>query len=271
MEGRYLLGVEPTDRVEAFLRTHTRARVAPDVLRRRNAAAEAIREARPFSPGAVRPAPDDAEAHWARVRGRPLFQTLFGSRQVTFAWVDIATLIPTQPHINFTHALTRVGADLPPDAVLELTLPAEREVMDLWGGLTRTGGTPVLTLGTRDPNVGISEARLDHADGLKIVFTIGKTAVFVQVIRHQGRFLVRDGTHRAVGLLARGHTHLPAVVLSCDEPDEIPPFLSRTLLLGPHPPVLADFLEPALVYAHPWDERTKVIRIQAEEFALPAP
>ena len=118
---------------------------------------------------------------------------------------------------------------------------------------------------TPDLNVLVSEAKLDTENGLKVIFTVSKTAVFCQIQSSGGRFFVRDGTHRAVGLLAAGVRHMPAIV------EEVPPhkvsnFLPEDSLFGPHPPRIADFLDPFLYIEHPWALHKKVVRIIVDEF-----
>ncbi len=59
-------------------------------------------------------------------------------------------------------------------------------------------------------------------------FLVAVSASFVQVVLHRGRYLLRDGYHRSLGLLARGITNVPV--------------LYRQSYLGERPPLLEDYL-----------------------------
>jgi hypothetical protein len=68
---------------------------------------------------------------------------------------------------------------------------------------------------------------------------------FLQVARHHGRFVLRDGYHRAYGLLARGITRAPAFVrdFGVGELGTAPGLFGTDVYLGERPPRLSDFLD----------------------------
>jgi len=76
-------------------------------------------------------------------------------------------------------------------------------------------------------------------------FMVGVMPSFLQVARHHDRWVLRDGYHRAYGLLDRGITHAPAFVrdfgvgsLGVGEG-----LFTTDVYLGERPPMLRDFLE----------------------------
>lgn len=270
-EGRYLLGVTPLADTLAFLARNAEITLAPDALAARTAEAERYRRGCP-RPEAL-PPPEPAPAAWRehldRVAARPLFQRLFGGARWSFAAVPVASLISVQPHVNWTYA--RAQGERAGD-LLELCLPTQPEPLALWGGVS-PGQPPSASFYTRDPNVRIVEARMEESPRLTVSFTIGKTAVFLQVLRLAGRLYLKNGIHRVVGLAAAGVRTLPCLLVEGTDAGDLPDLLPLGALLRPDPPLVTDFLRPELHIAHPWQDRVKYIRLVPEEFmaALPPP
>jgi hypothetical protein len=87
---------------------------------------------------------------------------------------------------------------------------------------------------------------------------------FIEVARFQGCYLLRDGHHRAFGLLSRGITRVPAYVRDVATAEDLAPagMLPRSAWLGDRPPLLRDYhddlvAEPVLL---PVPSRTIVIQ-----------
>lgn len=76
-------------------------------------------------------------------------------------------------------------------------------------------------------------------------FIVSVMPSFVQVARHHGRYVLRDGYHRAFGLLAQGITKAPAFVRDFGvAPLGLGQGLFGTdVYLGERPPLLGDFLD----------------------------
>ncbi len=267
MQGRYLLGLGPVENTLEFLYKQTETPIHPADIAQRNDHAAQYRVSRaPSVTPTPLPIPSEFQDHISAVKQRPLFQKLFADHNVRFALFDIASLIPVQPHVIFDFAKDRAGCAPSAAEVYQLCLPPTPQALEIKGGVTTSGAREIAcTLVTPDLNVLVSEAKLDTENGLKVIFTVSKTAVFCQIQSSGGRFFVRDGTHRAVGLLAAGVRHMPAIV------EEVPPhkvsnFLPEDSLFGPHPPRIADFLDPFLYIEHPWALHKKVVRIIVDEF-----
>jgi hypothetical protein len=76
-------------------------------------------------------------------------------------------------------------------------------------------------------------------------FTVGVLPSFLQVARHHGRYVLRDGYHRAFGLLARGITEAPAFVrdFGVGQLGISEGLFPTDVYLSERPPFLSDFLE----------------------------
>ena len=270
MEGRYLLGANRLEDTMSFLRRQAEYDEPAETVAERAEQARRIRCER----GApdLDAGPEDPPAEWAAhleaVAQRPLFQRLYGQQRWRFARVPIASLVTVQPHLNFTFAGERGQLAGSEAAVLESCLPVRPEALELWGGVAE-GEPPIASFFTRDPNIQVTAAQMITEGQLRVTFTISKTALFLQVVRLGRRLFLKNGTHRAVGLLASGWTHLPCVLVEASDPDGLPRLLPFSTLMGEAPPLVSDFLDPEQYLAHPWRPRVKIIRVAPEEFSAP--
>lgn len=274
MEGRYLLGITSVAESEAFLISQAGLTLDERALAARHAATAALRAARGAESlwPALQPPPARWQEHLARVRQRALFQRLFASRTWHFAAVPVSALLTVQPYLHATYALKR-GAAVADDAgLLEACLPVAPEGLELWGGASE-GEVPSASFFTRDPNVRITAAVVERQPHLQVTFSIGKTAVFLQATRLGSRLYLKNGTHRALGLAARGIDLLPCVVVDANDDEDLPRILRPSVLTGAQPPRLVEFLDPDYYLSYPWQDRVKFIRLVPEEFstALPDP
>jgi hypothetical protein len=93
----------------------------------------------------------------------------------------------------------------------------------------------------------------------------------MQVGRYRGHHYMRDGYHRAFGLLSRRITVVPAIVKDISAFEELVPD-PRTMLpqdgyLGERPPVLADYLDDTVRAAVHLPAARKMVIVQALELA----
>ncbi len=271
--GRYLLGVTPLREATRFLRDQGADGRAPADLAARAEAAAAWRGRRGQPPRIEAAAPDPAWGpHLERVAARPLFQRQFGARRWRFATVPFGAVVSPQPFVHVSYARERAAAAPGESGALDLCLPALPETLELWGGVGEgPGDVPGATFYTRDMNVHVSSARLETSPHLQLTFAVTKTAVFVQVVRLGDRLVLKNGTHRALGLALRGAERLPCVLVDTDDPDDLPGILPQRVLLGAAPPLLTDFLDPTAYVEYGWRDRIKFIRLVPEEFVTPMP
>ena len=80
-------------------------------------------------------------------------------------------------------------------------------------------------------------------------FAVTISPSFLQIARFQGRLFLRDGYHRAVGLLERGITVVPALTREFGHVDSLgfpEGILPQVAYFGNTPPCLPDYLDEAV-------------------------
>jgi hypothetical protein len=107
-----------------------------------------------------------------------------------------------------------------------------------------------------------------------IVLILSMGSPYLQIARWSGRTFVRDGHHRAVGLLAHGVHVVPAVIIEARTWKELvggaeAGALPYDALFGDRPPRLADFWDDTVAADSLHPAVRKVVRIRGEEFAVP--
>jgi hypothetical protein len=101
---------------------------------------------------------------------------------------------------------------------------------------------------TSDRNVRIVRQFRTELEGgaLGVGFEIRQFGSALQVLHYRDRFVLVDGYHRAVALLARGISVAPALVGAIDSPEELADLavgIGLEVVLGNGPPLLPDFLD----------------------------
>jgi hypothetical protein len=181
--------------------------------------------------------------------------------------VDLSQVVATRP-VVFSDAGDRVRGVVADDviglAALTMPLPAAPDLP-----VTLDPDRQAYVVASSDPNLRILGPRSggDPA-GVTLGFAVGIAASQLQVAVVRGRPLLRDGHHRAVGLLARGITRVPAFVRDVDDVEaaELPSgALSASTLLGARPPLLPDYLNDAVAIGVQLPATQKVVLIQAVE------
>lgn len=122
---------------------------------------------------------------------------------------------------------------------------------------------------------GVGSATMPNAPDAQQIFgfTMSFGTRFVQVAQYRERWMIRDGYHRIYGLLKRGITKIPCVVIRANSFEETgagrPGFFGYETILGDRPPRVTDFLSPDYSAEVEAQVVTRVIRIRAEEFVIP--
>jgi hypothetical protein len=278
---RALLGWLPQEHAETLLASQADGELS-DAQRARVSHARDAVAARPAGidqAGLISPLPAELADHATRLEETPA-----GTRMRADGWetamVDLTRIAAVAPSVFNDTAIERAASLDPSDlqGIAELTLPAmhPRPIGELAPGddvlpihiqyhyltQTYTITSPNLNLAVIR-NFDAPGNRAPQASQLGFGFTVGVPPSFIQVARFQGRYLLRDGHHRAFGLLSRGITRVPAYVRDFTTADELAPagMLPRSAWLGDRPPLLRDYhddlvAEPVLV---PIPHRTIVI------------
>lgn len=165
------------------------------------------------------------------------------------ALVDLTRVCAFQPFVATDQALGRVQhvdkSDLASIAAVTLPL-TQGDPLPIQYDLIRQAWTVVSwnqnlrILGNVNP--------ISISPGVTALgFAVSAGPSFMQVGRYRGRHYLRDGYHRAFGLLSRGITVVPAFVRDITAFEELLPdpriMLPQDSYSGPRPPILPDYLD----------------------------
>jgi hypothetical protein len=224
---------------------------------------------------AVRVRPE-VQAHFAQFSGGPGAAPRW--RPVL---VDLRKVLSFQKAINVEDMGEQVPRIEGADALLEYCLPGKQlpppqgVMADLDGkGLTVSSVNPNL----RFAGAQASAAMVNQAVGAPAVamqalaFFVSLGTSYLQVMKYDNRYFLRDGYHRSARLIRQGVFEVPCILIEAANFEEFgcpPGSLTYEVMYGPRPPKLTDF----------WDERVaspgrqltvrKVVRVRVEEFFVP--
>jgi hypothetical protein len=130
----------------------------------------------------------------------------------------------------------------------------------------------VALLSSPNPNLRAVGFRVQQLEqGTFLGFVVEVATSFVQVAEFGGRFVLTDGTHRAVSLLKLGITRIPALTRKHAHGEDLrlaKSVLSAAVYLGERPPRLADYWDPEVSAAISVPRKKKLVMIQAVEQSL---
>ena len=192
----------------------------------------------------------------------------------TVALVDLVRVCAFQPTVLTDQALARVQAadkdDLVSLAALTLPLTHGEQAQVQYDGIhkawTVSSANPNLRVASQVGPLPVSPV----GSALGFAITVGPS--FMQVGRYNGRHFLRDGYHRAFGLLNRGITIVPAFVRDITRFEELLPdprlMLPQDSYQGMRPPVLPDYLDDTVSVSVQLPVPRPLIVIQALELRL---
>jgi hypothetical protein len=240
-----------------------------DLLVRRACDAVACRTAGIDQTGAILPAPAVLTEHIDRLRDNKASTSYFAEGW-NVAVADLSRVCAFQPQVAKDDAAERTAEIVTDDfvSIAAVTLPlAVPRVMA--GAFNEDKKSWVFY--SANPNLRVIGQAQGNSNGVPIFgFAVSVSSSFMQVASYNGRLLLRDGYHRAYGLLRRGITHAPVFLreFSRFEDLRIPPgMLSQDAFLGSRPPTLADYLNADVSADGAALVTQKVVIIQALEVA----
>ena len=186
-------------------------------------------------------------------------------------YVDLSEVIVLQKLV-VTDGLDEqvTGITMGSPELLELCLPTQQQPFPI--ELTSDADGHAVTITSLNPNLRVQgfQANLGPAGG-SVTFVVGAGSPYVTVVELGGRFLLRDGHHRAVALMAAGITAAPVIVVAgtsyADAAME-PGLFGPGVALGDRPPMVADFLDERVSAAAVRRPLRKITRISASEFPV---
>jgi hypothetical protein len=217
-----------------------------------------------------------------QVVSRPEVQANFADVRWRVEWVDLTRVLSVQKLITIDGLDLRVaGAADDPAALQELCLPAVQPVPPL-GAFSDPDGHG-FALSSLNPNLRVvgsnmSEALISPSPQVppqKVqAFTlfVNMGASYIQVAQYQGRSFLRDGYHRAAGLLRTGISRVTAIVIDAPTFQFItsssPTLFDHEVAFSDHAPRLADFWDDTVAADALQPAVRKVVRIRAEQFVV---
>lgn len=282
-KGRALLGWLNDDEAKHALLGHTpgptddQAPLIAKILGARTAVnARAAYEPQP----AIVPL-DDARIAAAAVR--PDLRAEFWGMNWSAGFVDLREVLTFQKVVSTEGLETRVAAAVDDSAALfELCLPTVRPNYPTANFKDHDGKT--FTISSLNPNLRIAGADAQELQVSPdpsippramraIVLFLSMGSPYLQIAYWAGRTFVRDGHHRAVGLLAQGTHIVPAVIIEARSWKEVvgtaeAGALPYDVLFGPRPPRLPDFWDETVAAEGLQPAVRKVVRIRGEEFVV---
>jgi hypothetical protein len=166
---------------------------------------------------------------------------------------DLRRVCAFQPLVFSDSAVERLGQVDPTNmvALAELTLPTVSQQPPPNGTFDQAKNA--FTVVSANPNLRIvghvgSEVATASGKFPCFGFLFSVSPSFMQVAEYQGRLLLRDGYHRAIGLLASGVTTVPVFHRSFASIGELVPpgMLPQEAFLGDRPPLLPDYLDDSV-------------------------
>lgn len=212
----------------------------------------------------------DLDLHAAALRRTPAGAQMF-AQGYRIAKVDLTRICGFQPTVFSDRAIERVAGVDPSSltSMAEVTLPlaADPNLPVQFDPVRQTimVSSPDLNLRV----VGLA-GPVPVPGGPPIFgFGIALNPSYMQVVEYRGRHFLRDGYHRAYGLLTRGITVVPAFVREMTAFEEVVPdprgMLPQDAYQGPRPPKLPDYLDDTVSAAASLPAPHKLLVIQALE------
>lgn len=216
-----------------------------------------------------------------QVADRPEVRAAFADIPWRIEWIDLTRVLSVQKMITTDGLDLRVAeATADPAALMELCLPAAQP-----GPPAGAFGEPDghgFALSSLNPNLrvvgsNVAEALVSASPQVPpqkvqaFTFFISMGASYVQVARYQGRSFLRDGYHRAAGLLRAGISQVPAVVIDAPSFQFIAPatgLFDHEVAFSNRVPRLADFWDDTVSAAALQPAVRKVVRMRADEFVV---
>lgn len=180
--------------------------------------------------------------------------------------VDLRILIAFQRRLTFNPTVAPLAVPDPADweALLQIAFAQPNSISYK---STQQGNT--ITFRSPNPNLHLRPTQ-DPVCPLEI----HAGSPFFEVALYRDRWFLRDGYHRAYTLLQAGIFHLPAVIVNARTIEELgatkPRFFSEEILFSTRPPMVTDFLDPALTTTYTRPPTITTIYVSWEETVAPA-
>jgi hypothetical protein len=254
----------------------TRGRAEPADLElqisawRRGAELLKAAESWPDASPRIAPLDHDTSLQVGAIVETPAFRETTSGLQWEFVDVELQNLRAFQFTVDKGYACSFASlAGEPSSVVAGVTLPSGPRQLPV----VVTGDNSGVTLTSPGPNLRVSGMAV--AQGMngapQVIVDLTFGSPFFQVAEFGGRFFLKNGYHRAYGLLSAGITSVPAVLVHCrnyaDTGATGPGFFAEHLMVGAKPPLMSHYFSP---FAVEFDqlEFSKTVRLRPDEFQV---
>lgn|SRR5574341_1059050 len=182
---------------------------------------------------------------------------------------DLSKVIALQPHVLTEQAIQRAtpvqAGDMLSIARFSLPIPSPRSLPFQFDPTKNA-----YVLSSPNPNLRLAgQFQTSVQPGVTALgFLVAEMPSFMQVARYSGRFLLRDGYHRAYGLLKAGITRVPVYYKEFATSGELSlpqGLFPHDVFLGDRPPTLSDYLNDDVSADIQMPSTSKVVVIQGLE------
>lgn len=215
------------------------------------------------------------------IKSRPEIQAAFAPFTWRPAMVDLREVLSFQPDISLEGLENRIAeANNGSDSLLELCIPKNKPLSS--AGILGERGSHSYTISNVNPNLKVQgsgvETRavpvsptLPPVNVLAITFFVGIPMSYLSVVSYNGRYFLRDGYHRAAGLLKADIFTVPCIYVEAKNFEETGAnqqqgHLTHEIMYGDRPPKLSDFWDESVSGEGKVPSRMKIIRLKADEF-----
>lgn len=213
------------------------------------------------------------------IKERPEVQAAFAGMNWRPAKVNLRDVLAIQKTIKTEGLEARIDpVRKNRGQLLDLCLPTVQAVPPAGANLDHDGKG--FTMISANPNLRIAGVQLHPAS---VSLSPGAPAVqmpavtvcitmatsYLQTVEYKGRYFLRDGYHRAAGLLRAGIEVVPCIFIEAENFQQVvgqPGLFDYETLFGDQPPHLSDFWENAVAHDISQIAQRKVIRIRGDEF-----
>lgn len=199
---------------------------------------------------AVSPIPEELADYIKALRETPRFEP-YRNEGWDFKLVDITKVRALQPQIFVNESKKRVSRvrveDMKSIAEITIPVPSKTQMPAQFDQIRNAW-----VFSSRNPNLRVAgHFAAEAQQGMNVFGFMVEIAVsLMQVAKIENKYVLRDGYHRALGLLEAGITNLPALVREFGAYDDLglpaAALLPRQLYMGERPPVIADYIDDAV-------------------------
>ncbi len=224
----------------------------------------------------LNPVVDESDPILDQIRSRPDIISVFSQQGLPWrtVMIDLKQVLSFQPIVRVDDLDERIAVAVQEsNALVELLFPQNIK-MEAYYEASEQGHTIIVS----NPNLTFIPAQLPvtvwgqtmPAPAFIPQFTIG----FFNVVHYQGRYFIRDGYHRAAGLLRKNtdpQLIVPAILVEAQTLNQTgwrPGMIAEAILLSDHPPFVSDFWDDTVAYDLLRQAKRRVFRMHLDFFEI---